>query len=242
MSAASPEPITTEPAASEPRVTLRPLSFRGRVFKALALTPEPPVGDWLAGLDLALKRSPTLLKGRALILDLAELKPSLDDLQGLLEELRGRDIRVLGIEGSDQAGEGLPPILLQGRPGASIEVPAVPAEPEPQVVTSITVEGSIRSGQSIVNPTGDVTVMGHVSSGAEVLAGGSIHVYGALRGRAIAGAARNPRARIYCRKFEPELLGIDRLVRTAEDMGSALRGMAAQVWLDGGTMKLAKLD
>jgi len=118
----------------------------------------------------------------------------------------------------------------------------VPAEPEPLVVTSITVEGSIRSGQSIVNPTGDVTVMGHVSSGAEVLAGGSIHVYGALRGRAIAGAARNPRARIYCRKFEPELLGIDRLVRTAEDMGSALRGKAAQVWLDGGTMNLAKLD
>ena len=63
-----------------------------------------------------------------------------------------------------------------------------------------------------------------------------------FRSRAIAGAARNPRARIYCRKFEPELLGIDRLVRTAEDMGSALRGMAAQVWLDGGTMKLAKLD
>ncbi len=224
MSAASPEPIIREPAASEPRVTLRPLSFRGRIFKGLALTPEPPVGDWLAGLDHALKRSPTLLQGRALILDVAELKPSLDDLQGLLAELRSRDIRVLGIEGTEAAGEGLP------------------AEPEPLVVTSITVEGSIRSGQSIVNPTGDVTVMGHVSSGAEVLAGGSIHVYGALRGRAIAGAARNPRARIYCRKFEPELLGIDRLVRTAEDMGSALRGKAAQVWLDGGTMKLAKLD
>lgn len=242
MSAASPEPIIREPAASEPRVTLRPLSFRGRIFKGLALAPEPPVGDWLAGLDHALKRSPTLLQGRALILDVAELKPSLDDLQGLLAELRSRDIRVLGIEGTEAAGEGLPPILLQGRPSAAVEIPAVPAEPEPQVVTSITVEGSIRSGQSIVNPTGDVTVMGHVSSGAEVLAGGSIHVYGALRGRAIAGAARNPRARIYCRKFEPELLGIDRLVRTAEDMGSALRGKAAQVWLDGGTMKLAKLD
>lgn len=242
MSAASPEPTNREPAASEPRVTLRPLSFRGRIFKGLALTPEPPVGDWLAGLDQALKRSPTLLQGRALILDVAELNPSLDDLQGLLAELRTRDIRVLGIEGTDTAGEGLPPILMQGRPSAAVEIPAVPAEPEPQIVTSITVEGSIRSGQSIVNPTGDVTVMGHVSSGAEVLAGGSIHVYGALRGRAIAGAARNPRARIYCRKFEPELLGIDRLVRTAEDMGPALRGKAAQVWLDGGTMKLAKLD
>jgi septum site-determining protein MinC len=242
MSEASTEPNLRDPAVPETRVTLRPLSFRGRAFKALALTPESPVDDWLAGLDGTLKRSPTLFQGRALILDLAALKPSLEDLQGLLDELRGRDIRVLGIEGTDAKGEGLPPILVQGRPSDSVEIPAVPAEPEPMIVTSITVEGSIRSGQSIVNPTGDVTVMGHVSSGAEVLAGGSIHVYGALRGRAIAGAARNPRARIYCRKFEPELLGIDRLVRTAEDMGSALRGKAAQVWLDGGTMKLAKLD
>ena len=56
------------------------------------------------------------------------------------------------------------------------------------------------------------------------------------------GAARNPRARIYCRKFEPELLGIDRLVRTAEDMGTALRGKAAQVWLDGGNIRMASLD
>ncbi len=242
MSAAPPEPDIKDPAAAEARVTLRPLSFRGRAFKALALTPEPPVGDWLAGLDTTLKRSPTLFKGRALVLDLAELQPSLDDLRGLLDELRGRNICVLGIEGTENTGEGLPPLLIDGHPSASVKLPVLPAAPEPQIVTSITVEGSVRSGQSIVNPTGDVTVMGHVSSGAEILAGGSIHVYGALRGRAIAGAARNPRARIYCRKFEPELLGIDRLVRTAEDMGPALRGKAAQVWLDGGTMKLAKLD
>ena len=104
------------------------------------------------------------------------------------------------------------------------------------------IEGSVRSGQSIVHPTGDVTVMGSVASGAEILAGGSIHVYGALRGRAIAGAARNPRARIYCRKFEPELLGIDRLVRTAEDMGTTLRGKPVQIWLDSGSIKMATLD
>ncbi|MFD0938558.1 septum site-determining protein MinC, partial [Methylobacterium trifolii] len=137
---------------------------------------------------------------------------------------------------------GLPPLLVGGRPARNLELPALPAEPEEPTTTSLTVEGSVRSGQCVVHPTGDVTVMGSVSSGAEILAGGNIHVYGALRGRAIAGAARNPRARIYCRKFEPELLGIDRLVRTAEDMGTNLRGKPVQIWLDGGAIRMASLD
>ena len=220
MSEPLPERTTSEPAIPAAMPALRPLSLRGRAFKALALTPEPPVAEWLAALDLSLKRSPTLFKGRAVILDLAALQPAPDALQALLADLASRGITILGIEGAETTTAG----------------------PEPQVVTSLTVEGSVRSGQSVINPTGDVTVMGSVSSGAEILAGGSIHVYGALRGRAIAGAARNPRARIYCRKFEPELLGIDRLVRTAEDMGNGLRGKAAQVWLDGGNIRMASLD
>ena len=242
MSESLPEQALPAPAVDAAAPALRPLSLRGRAFKALALTPEPPVDAWLATLDLSLKRSPTLFKGRAVILDIAALKPGPEALQALLADLQHRGITILGLEGADIAVAGLPPLLLQGRPSEGVEIPVVPAEPEPQVVTSITVEGSVRSGQSVINPTGDVTVMGSVSSGAEILAGGSIHVYGALRGRAIAGAARNPRARIYCRKFEPELLGIDRLVRTAEDMGNSLRGKPAQVWLDGGNIRMASLD
>ena len=244
MSEPLPEPTTPEPAAPAAAAVPapRPLSLRGRAFKALALAPEPPLAGWLAGLDLSLERSPTLFRGRAVILDLSVLKPEPDALQALVADLMARGIAILGIEGAETALAGLPPLLVQGRPSDTVDLPAVPAEPEPQVVTSITVEGSVRSGQSVINPTGDVTVMGSVSSGAEILAGGSIHVYGALRGRAIAGAARNPRARIYCRKFEPELLGIDRLVRTAEDMGTSLRGKPAQVWLDGGNIRMASLD
>jgi septum site-determining protein MinC len=215
----------------------RPVQLRGRAFKSLVLAPELPLPDWFADLDEALKRSPTLFDGRALILDVAALEPAASDLDGLLAELGSRQIRVLGIEGTTVSllGPGRPPLLVQPEP----EVPVAPPEP---ATTSLTIEGSVRSGQSIVHPTGDVTVMGSVSSGAEILAGGSIHVYGALRGRAIAGAARNPRARICCRKFEPELLGIDRLVRTAEEMGNHLRGKAVQIWLDGGAIKFASLD
>jgi septum site-determining protein MinC len=89
---------------------------------------------------------------------------------------------------------------------------------------------------------GDVTVVGSVASGAEVIAGGSIHIYGTLRGRAIAGAAGNQQARIFCRKFEPELVAIDGLYKAAEDMSADLRHRAVQAWLYGEHIHMSTLD
>ena len=80
---------------------------------------------------------------------------------------------------------------------------------------------------------GDVTVVGSVASGAEIMAGGSIHIYGTLRGRAIAGLAGNPRARIFCSKLEAELLAIDGMYQTAEDMEPDCAGRSVQAWLEG---------
>ena len=78
-----------------------------------------------------------------------------------------------------------------------------------------------------------MTVLGSVGSGAEIVAGGSIHVYGTLRGRAMAGASGNPRARIFCNKLEAELLAIDGYYTTADDIDQGLRGRPVQAWLDG---------
>ena len=238
------ETDTAEPRASELRTEpARPLTYRGRVFKALTLTPQTPLSGWLAGLDATLSRSPTLLLGRGVILNVTAFASEPAALRAALDELRGRNIRVLGLEGPLDPEVSrdctLPPHLLGGRPAPDLDLPV---EPQPAPLSSVTIEGTVRSGQTVVNLTGDVTVTGSVSSGAEILAGGNIHVYGALRGRAIAGAARNPRARIYCRRFEPELLGIDRLVRSADEVGATLRGKPAQVWLDAGAMHTALLD
>ncbi|MFN3687786.1 septum site-determining protein MinC [Salinarimonas sp.] len=125
-----------------------------------------------------------------------------------------------------------------GESGAAQSV-AAPAAPAP--MPSLIIEEPVRSGQSIVFVEGDVTVLGSVASGAEIVAGGSIHVYGALRGRALAGAAGNGQARIFCRKLEAELVAIDGLYKTAEDMQSELRGKAAQVWLEGDAMRIAAI-
>ena len=81
-----------------------------------------------------------------------------------------------------------------------------------------------------------------MASGAEVIAGGSIHVYGALRGRAMAGATGNARARIFCGRIEAELLAIDGLYKTADDIEAELRGRAIQAWLDGDTIRVAAVD
>ena len=89
---------------------------------------------------------------------------------------------------------------------------------------------------------GDVTVLGSVGSGAEIVAGGSIHVYGTLRGRAMAGVNGNSAARIYCQKIEAELLAIDGYYQTAEQIDDTLRNRPAQAWLDGETMKITALN
>jgi septum site-determining protein MinC len=107
---------------------------------------------------------------------------------------------------------------------------------------ALVIENSIRSGQTIEFPDGDVTVIGSVSSGAEIIAGGSIHVYGTLRGRAIAGTSGDQTARIFCQDLDAELLSIDGRYRVADNFDPKLRGRPIQARLDGLRMALVPLD
>ena len=100
----------------------------------------------------------------------------------------------------------------------------------------------MRSGQAIFHPDGDVTVLGSVGSGAEVMAGGSIHIYGTLRGRAMAGTSGNRKARIYCWRLHAELLAVDGYYRTAENLDAKLLGRPVQAWLTDETLNIAEID
>jgi septum site-determining protein MinC len=155
----------------------------------------------------------------------------------------------MGLENTDPAtaGAGLPPLVRASR-GAATAIDAVDApkaqpktEPRPKP-TTLLLEEPVRSGQSIFFPDGDVTVLGSVGSGAELVAGGSIHVYGALRGRAMAGSNGNSRARIFCSRIEAELLAIDGYYMTAESMDKGLRDRPVQAWLEGNELKITALD
>jgi septum site-determining protein MinC len=228
------------------------MRFRGRSYIAFVLTPEPPIFEWLADLDAWIQRSTGFFIGKPVVLDLSGLGLSKAAIAHLLAELQTRDIRIMGIEGADPAALGpeLPPVLKGGRaagpaePAAETQAAqaAPPAPPTVQEPGSLLLETPVRSGQSIVFPAGDVTVLGSVASGAEIIAGGSIHVYGTLRGRAMAGSTGNPRARIFCNKVEAELLAIDGYYRTADDMEPGLRSRAIQAWLQGDVMLIAPLN
>lgn len=106
---------------------------------------------------------------------------------------------------------------------------------------TLMIKAPIRSGQSVFHPHGDVIVLGSVASGSEIVAGGSIHVYGTLRGRAIAGSEGNISARIFCRKNEAELLAVDGWYTTAEEMEGTSRGKAVQAFLDNDALCVVPL-
>jgi septum site-determining protein MinC len=214
---------------------------------AFVLAPEPPVPDWLEKLDDALGRTAGFFVSRPMVLDLSGLALTKETLRALIDALHARDIRILGLDGIDEKliEPELPPVLKGMRPSSALELPprrAAKAETtERPQARSLLIDSPVRSGQSIVFLNGDVTVLGSIGSGAEVVAGGSIHVYGTLRGRALAGAKGNPMARIFCSKAEAELLAIDSIYITADEMEASLRGRPAQVWLEHGSVKIASL-
>jgi septum site-determining protein MinC len=230
----------------------RPIRLKGRSYLALTLTPELPFEDWLARLDDLASRSAGFFLRRPVVLDITGLEVDRAELRGFVSKLGTRQVRIMGIEGASPAllGSDLPPAMADGRPTADFEPPvaadtvavAEPVVPDlPKAVPSIIVTQPVRSGQSLVFLEGDVTVIGSVASGAEIVAGGSIHVYGTLRGRAMAGTMGNAAARIFCRKLEAELIAIDGFYKTAEDMGPESRGKPVQIWLDGETFKVEAL-
>jgi septum site-determining protein MinC len=216
--------------------------MQGRSYVAFVFCPVVPIAGWLEEIDATLSRSPSFFVGRQVVLDLSAVDLSQSAITHLIASLEQRNIRILGIEGveEDRLTTSMPPLLTGGR--HCVLAASEPKKAEKPKVCSLLLESPVRSGQSVVFPEGDITVLGSVGSGAELVAGGSIHVYGTLRGRAMAGVSGNPAARIFCQKIEAELLAIDGYYQTAEEIDASLRNRPAQAWLEGGIMKITPLN
>jgi septum site-determining protein MinC len=204
---------------------------------AFVLAPETPLHAWLAALDAQMQRSPGFFEARPVVVDFAALNPTDTGIPTLLNDLESRGLTVIDVEnaGDLPCADPWKRRLVGGRDGGDITpaaeaVPVVQSPPTPED-SALLLDRPIRSGQSILFLKGDVTVVGAVSSAAEVLAGGSIHIYGALRGRAIAGAVGHKQARIFCQRFEAELVSIDGYYRTADDFDPALIGRPVEIRL-----------
>jgi septum site-determining protein MinC len=225
------------------KATRQQVRMRGRSYVAFTFCPVVPIAGWLEEIDAMLARSPGFFVGKPVVLDLSAVDLSQSAIAHLVTSLEQRNIRVLGIEGVDaiHLTTSMPPLLTGGRHCVLTQNEPKKPEAKPKS-TSLLLEKPVRSGQSIVFSEGDVTVLGSVGSGAEIVAGGSIHIYGTLRGRAMAGVNGNAAARIYCQKIEAELLAIDGYYQTAEDISATLRNRPAQAWLAGDIMRITPLN
>ena len=116
---------------------------------------------------------------------------------------------------------------------AETETEAAEAPESAHGTTARLITQPVRSGRQVYAHGGDLVVMSSIGAGAELLADGHIHVYGALRGRALAGVSGDREARIFCRSLEAELVSVAGYWRVRDDIPETLIGKPAQIFLDG---------
>lgn len=128
-------------------------------------------------------------------------------------------------------------------PAPAPEKPAaVETRAEPEIRHSKIIETPIRSGQQVYAPGGDLIVLSSVSAGAELLADGNIHVYGPLRGRALAGIHGNTSARIFCQQLAADLVSIAGTYKVSEDLRRSPQwGRSVQIGLSGEVLNITRL-
>lgn len=234
------------------------LEFKGRM---LSLTRVRVLDGNLAAINAQLRdfarQMPQAVLGMPVLLesDLAL------DLAPLFDALRQVGMQPLGVvEGAlapaaRQAGVPVLPVEAQNRPrpapAAEPQAAApAPRAPEPAPAPAApavrratrVVTDPVRSGQQIYAADGDLIVLATVSPGAEVVADGCVHIYGALRGKAIAGARGDTGARVFCRRFEAELVAVAGVYAVAEQMQGERRGQPTQAYLADGKLKIERLD
>ncbi|MBB3275054.1 MULTISPECIES: septum site-determining protein MinC [unclassified Pseudoxanthomonas] len=217
------------------------------------------------------ERAPKLFGRAAVIVDFGGLirTPDVDTARALIDGLRGAGVipvaLAYGTREIEQLAEQLGlPLLAKFRaqyervdaapPAPARPAPAPEPAPAPAKPTAAAKAAAnagkpglmqktpVRSGQQLYAENRDLTVLSTVGAGAEVIADGSIHIYGALRGRALAGAQGNTDARIFCREFHAELVAIAGHYKVMEEVPQELRGKSVQIWLDQDQLKIAAQD
>ncbi|MDD2802521.1 MAG: septum site-determining protein MinC [Methylobacter sp.] len=198
--------------------------------------------------------APEFFKNSPVIIDLQELnKQDLNiDISELVNMLRSLAFLPIGIRGATtqqlkkalelaipaHTGPNQASAIDSVKPQALQATPAT--EPAPILESATLITQPIRSGQRIY-AHGDLIILAQVSAGAEILAEGNIHVYGSLRGRALAGVQGNIEARIFCSDLQAELISIAGTYKISEDLTEIVRNRPVQICLQNNTLTIKNL-
>ena len=201
--------------------------------------------------------APHFFRRIAVCLDLSALEktPEVAEIHAVIEAVRRVGMLSVGLAGDVVELETVAsalnlPILSSfrtpTRPAPVLEPEqAAPTTPEPAPadsnVSTLIHNQPVRSGQRIYARNRDLIVNAGVAAGAEVIADGCLHIYGPLRGRAMAGARGDPAARVFCQEFDAELVSIAGVFRVFETIPAELADMPVQAWLAGEDLHFAPI-
>ena len=201
--------------------------------------------------------APLFFQRTGVCIDLTALgrDPQLEEMRIVMDAVRRAGMLPVGLVGGSAAVESLAgalqlPVLTpfrQQTQAAPIVQPPQPAQPAPAEraetgIPALIQHQPVRSGQRLYARSRDVIVTSTVGAGAEVIADGCVHVYGSLRGRAVAGARGESGARVFCQEFRAELVSIAGVFRVFETLPPELAGKPVQAWLDGDDLRFAPLS
>ncbi|TCH97196.1 septum site-determining protein MinC [Roseococcus sp. SYP-B2431] len=240
-----------------------PETFRLRASNYSLLTLRLLTGDVqavLPALGDQFRKAPGFLRFAPIAIGLDDLGGEQVDFPALIQGLRALEILPIGVVGGAQplraaaAGAGLPTLRPAGQRETEVEAPSpvgappvnmapapAPEAPRPAMARSMMITQNIRAGQRIYAQGSDLIVVGSVNAGSEVIADGNIHIYGSLRGRAVAGASEDAEARIFAQNFDPELVAISGFYAVREGLSATPIGRGVQVRLDGEQLRFDPL-
>jgi septum site-determining protein MinC len=237
-------------AAAAPAIDLR-FGQVGLMQLRIRSTDPGAILDELTG---RVASAPLFFQRTGACLDLTALgrEPQLEEMRAVMDAVRRAGMLPVGLVGGSAAVEslsaalGLPvlaPFRSQTQTAPIVQAaPMVqPVERTEQGIPALIQHAPVRSGQRLYARSRDLIVTSTVGAGAEAIADGCVHVYGSLRGRAVAGARGDTSARVFCQQFHAELVSVAGVFRVFETLPPELAGKPVQAWLDGDDLRFAAI-
>ncbi|MGK3142003.1 septum site-determining protein MinC [Pantoea sp. C2G6] len=229
-----------------------PIEFKGSSFTLSVVHlhhPDPAVIR--KALQDKIDQAPDFLKNAPVVLNVATLSADVNWKQ-LQQAILATGLRIVGVSGCKDealkrmiARAGLP-VLAEGKeakPRSEAPQPEpLPVVAEPVAAKTRIVNTPVRSGQQIYARDADLIITSSVSAGAELVADGNIHIYGMMRGRALAGASGDRHCQIFCTHLAAELVSIAGEYWIMDQIPQEFFGKAARLCLQDGALTIQTLN